>query len=78
MADTADLARFRKALGMRLAAIRHRKGLTQAEVRRRIRLTIEYISQVENGHRIPTIPTLRDWALNGLGVRLEQVFRDIR
>ncbi|MBI4229416.1 MAG: helix-turn-helix transcriptional regulator [Planctomycetes bacterium] len=40
-------------------------------------MTVEYVSMVENGHRLPTVLTLRDWA-RILGVRLGKLFSPIR
>ena len=69
--------RFRKAMGKRLAMLRHRKGLSQSQLRERIHKTKEYISLVENGHKTPNLLTLRHWAKVGLSVRLDAVIRGL-
>ena len=74
MARVAEEERFRRALGRRLAHLRRARGLVQVQIRDRARLTVEYVSMVENGHRIPTVLTLRDWG-KVLGVSLSEMFR---
>lgn len=77
MGQTAEESRFSEALGQRLAQIRRQKGLTQAQLRDRVHLTIEYLSTVENGHKVPNLLTLRHWARRGLGVSLDAVLKGL-
>ena len=69
---------FQKALGKRLAAMRHALSLSQSAIHRRTSLSIEYISRAENGHENPTVLALRNWAQEGLNVSLSKLFKGIR
>ena len=66
---------FRKALGLRLAELRRARKLSQAVLRRRSGLSVEYISRIENGRENPTVLTLRDLVRNGLKLKLAEFFR---
>ena len=77
MGQVVEERRFSRALGRRLAQIRRRKGLTQAQLQDRVHLTIEYVSVVENGHKVPNLLTLRTWARRGLGVPLDAVLKGL-
>lgn len=48
----------RKLVGRNFARLRAASGLTQEEVAVRADLTQQYISEIENGKRNPTIQTL--------------------
>jgi transcriptional regulator with XRE-family HTH domain len=50
-----------------LRVLREARGLTQAKLAKRSRLSIAYISLLERGHRCPPLPTL-DALGRGLGV----------
>ena len=69
---------FKRSLGQRLAALRRARKLTQAVLRTRTGLSIEYISRIENGQENPTILTLRDLVRNGLKAPLEGFFRGLK
>lgn len=55
----------REALGRRLRAARHARGLTQGEVAQDV-MSVAYLSRIESGHRRPTAP-----ALTALALRLD-------
>jgi transcriptional regulator with XRE-family HTH domain len=69
---------FKKALGKRLAAMRHARCLPQSAVHRRTGLSVEYISRAENGHENPTILTLRKWAQEGLKTSLSELLKGVK
>ena len=54
---------FLLELGRRLASLRRKEKLTQAQLADRAGLTVRYISMVETGRRNPTILVLSDMAL---------------
>lgn len=66
---------FKKALGAKLAELRHDRKLPQSALRARTGLSVEYISRLENGQENPTILTLRNLVQNGLGMRLPEFFK---
>lgn len=60
------------ALGQAVAERRQELGLTQEELALRSDLHQRWISNVENGHRNPSYPSMRRLAA-GLGVRLSDL-----
>ncbi len=63
-------------LGMRIAYLRRKKNISQLELSVRSGVGKNYISDLENGRRNPTIEVLQKIA-NGLGVSLEKLFQGI-
>ena len=62
-------------LGIKIKALRLKKGLTQEELASRCELTKGYISQLENDLTSPSIATLND-ILTSLGTNLTEFFSD--
>lgn len=56
----------------RLKRLRLRRGLTQRELARRARITQPYVTQLEQGQKMPSIPILRRLA-RALGVPLTEL-----
>ncbi len=63
-------------LGMRITYLRNKKNISQLELSIRSGVSKNYISDLENGRRNPTITILQKLA-NGLGVSLEKLFQGI-
>ncbi len=63
-------------LGMRIAYLRRKKNISQLELSVRSGIGKNYISDLENGRRNPTIEVLQKIA-NGLGVSLEKLFQGV-
>ena len=63
-------------LGMRIAYLRKKKDISQLELSIRSGVSKNYLSDVENGRRNPTVTVLQKIA-NGLGVSLEKLFQGI-
>ena len=63
-------------LGMRIAYLRNKKNISQLELSIRSGVSKNYISDLENGRRNPTVSVLQKLA-NGLGVSLEKLFQGI-
>lgn len=61
-------------IGEVLKEVRHGKKLSQADIEFRTGLIREYISRVENGHTIPSLPTLEKLAV-AMEVPLWQIIR---
>src|SRR5258707_15254742 len=47
--------------GYRLRSLKEQKKLSKGEVEKRIGLFRSYISRVENGHTVPSVPTMEKW-----------------
>lgn len=47
-----------QAIGRRLARLRDRAGLSQAEVARQANVTNPYVNQIESGRRTPSVEVL--------------------
>ena len=62
-------------IGDRLRALREGKKFTQGDIEKRTGLLRAYISRVENGHTIPAVETLEQFA-RALGVPMCQFFYD--
>ncbi|KUO40381.1 MAG: hypothetical protein AVW05_03705 [Hadesarchaea archaeon DG-33] len=60
----------KKALKNRIIEARERKGINQAKLAQEAGITPAAISQIENGHRVPTIPVLHRIA-TVLGVSMD-------
>lgn len=61
-------------IGEVLKELREKKKLSQGDIENRTRLIRAYISRVENGHTIPSLPTLDKFA-RALDVPLWQIIR---
>ncbi len=68
--------RFLKDFGKKLAAARHKRGLTQEELADVIDVHRTYIGFVEQGKRNPTIANVRKMA-KALKVDLSDLFRGL-
>lgn len=64
-------------VGRNVQRIRHRKGLTQEELSEKAGFTQQYISDLENGRRNPTVVTLYELAM-ALGVSHMDLLRPHR
>jgi transcriptional regulator with XRE-family HTH domain len=60
-------------IATRLRELRKARDLSQGDIRRRTGLECSYVSRVENGHTMPSIPLLERWA-KALDVELYQLF----
>lgn len=60
-------------IGKRLRELREAKGLSQGDIERGAGLLRCYVSRVEHGHTVPSLPTLERWAAV-LELELSQVF----
>lgn len=70
-----DLA-IAKAFGQRVREARKAAGLTQEQLAEACGLHSTYISNVERGYRVPTVPTLIKVA-HGLGVAPSRLIDDL-
>jgi len=68
---------MRALVGRNVQRIRHRKGLTQEELSEKAGFTQQYISDLENGRRNPTVVTLYELAM-ALGVSHMDLLRPHR
>jgi transcriptional regulator with XRE-family HTH domain len=59
----------------RLRAIRESKRLSQADMAKRLGLSMPYISSVENSYTVPSVQLLEEWA-QALSVSFCQLFYD--
>ena len=66
----SDLA---KRLGKRIYGFRKQKGLTQGAVAEKARISPEFMSGIERGAKLPSLPTLERIA-GVLGVGLKDLF----
>ena len=60
-------------IGKRLRDLREAKGLSQGDIEHRTGFFRSYLSRVENGHTMPSLPVLQRWAY-ALEVELYQLF----
>ena len=60
-------------IGKRLRELREAKGLSQGDIEHGTGLARCYVSRVENGHTMPSLPLLERWAA-ALDVGLSQLF----
>ena len=75
-ADENRLATGRLLLGARVRALRTDAGMQLAELAERAGLTKAYLSDVERGRKLPTLPTL-DALAAGLDTSPAKLFRGI-
>lgn len=59
--------RIKTVVGARIKEVRMRSKMTQAELAERTNLSVPYISHIEHGRKIPSVPALVNIA-NVLGV----------
>jgi len=62
-------------IGDRLRKLCELKNLSQGDIRQRSGLLAVYVSRVENGHTVPSLPTLEKFA-RALEVPIYQLFYD--
>ena len=60
-------------IGQRVKQLRENKGLSQGDLERLSGMLRTYISRVENGHSVPSLDTLKKFAI-ALDVPLYQLF----
>jgi transcriptional regulator with XRE-family HTH domain len=60
-------------IGDRLRTLREQRNLSQGDIEKRSGLLRAYLSRVENGYTIPSIPTLEKWA-KALDLPMYQLF----
>lgn len=70
-----DLA-VAKAFGERVRVVRRERGMTQEALAEAAELHPTFISNVERGYRVPSVPTLLRLAA-GLGVEPSQLVDDL-
>lgn len=71
-----DLA-IATAFGQRVRTVRHDVGITQEKLAEAAGLHPTFISNVERGYRVPTVPTLLRLA-RGLGVPPSELIDDLQ
>src|ERR1700687_3468057 len=62
-------------IGERLRALREEKNFSQGDIEKRTGLLRCYVSRVENGHTVPAVETLEEFA-RALEVPMSQLFYD--
>lgn len=62
-------------VGERLKQIREHKDLSQGDIEHRTGLLRGYLSRCENGHTLPSVPTLEKWS-QALGVSMAELFSE--
>ncbi|MGK5086838.1 helix-turn-helix transcriptional regulator [Bdellovibrionota bacterium FG-2] len=67
------MATLAKTLGKRISQIRRRKALTSERLAYENGISKGYLSDIENGNRLPSLKLLEKIA-NALGVRLRDLF----
>lgn len=55
--DESDQA-MRRAFGLWVRELRHRRGLTQATVAQEAAISVTYLSEMESGHHNPTLAVI--------------------
>jgi transcriptional regulator with XRE-family HTH domain len=60
-------------IGVRLRELREEKGMSQGDIEKATGLLRCYTSRVENGHTVPSLPTLEKYA-GALGLKLFELF----
>lgn len=64
-----------KVIGNSIRHYRVQQGHTQADMSKAVGLTVNFLSQVENGHKAPSLKSLS--MISGfLGVKLEEFVKD--
>lgn len=64
------------AFGRRVRTLRQAASLSQEALAERVDLHPTFISNVERGYRVPTLPTIYKLA-SGLGVKLSELVDDL-
>lgn len=67
------LGQVRMQIGKRLRSLREARQMSQGDIEARTGLLRCYVSRVENGHTIPSLGTVENWA-GALGVEVYQIF----
>lgn len=67
------MAKLGKQLGTRIYRFRKQRGLTQAALAEKARISNEFMSSVERGAKLPSLPTLQAIA-HALRVNLKDLF----
>lgn len=62
-------------LATRLRSLREREGFSRLELAKKTKLSLSYVSKLEQGTKQPTVDTLDDIA-KALGVSLKEVFQE--
>lgn len=75
MASTSE-QKLMKSFGMRVAAVRKSRGLTQQELAERIEMSVVAIAYIETGKRWARLGTLTKIA-NTLQVDVAELFKNI-
>lgn len=70
-----DLVVFKKKLGKRIAQLRERKGLTQAQLAALINKDFQSLSRIENGKVNPSVYIVKQIAM-ALEVELNALFEN--
>ena len=73
--DSRGLGNASEGLGARLRAARERSGMTLRGLARKVDVSPSLVSQIENGHVMPSVGTLYAIA-NELGLLVDDLFRD--
>ena len=60
-------------IGLRIRQLRERKGLSQRDIERKTGMMACYVSFIENGYKIPSLPTIHKLAV-AMDVPLYQFF----
>lgn len=63
-----------KQLGQNFKRIREKKGMTQGDISRAVKLDRGYISSLENGKRNPTLSTIKKLA-DALKVSIDELLK---
>ena len=70
---TSDVDRLAKQIGQRVAHFREKQGFTLPQFAEQFHFSKGYLSNIENGKRLPTIEMLSKIA-KALGARLRDFF----
>ena len=74
--DPIDELSLLRQLGMRIACLRKKRGLSQLDLSLASGVSKNYLSDLENGRRNPSVLLLQRIA-SALGVSLEKLFQGI-
>lgn len=67
---------FLKRLGARIAELRHKRDITQAQLATHAEVTVKFVSEVERGKTNVSVLVLRGMA-SGLNVSLSELVADL-
>lgn len=70
----SDPERVKRDVGRRVAELRRKQGLTQAEIAEVVDVTVAYFARIEGGRENLTIESLAKLA-GALSVRVSELFR---